>query len=413
MNDKNDWSPDKLYPEPNSIQVSHFSGEERQRIDKIKKQNNSVSPDFISNFTKQVEREQRTASDTGHKKQRFTFSSITLNGSSEQMEKQMLKDVYVLDGIALLGQSTVIYGSPNFGKTLIVIWLIIDAIKKGNFRPDNLMYINADDSHKGLTLKLRLAEQYGFHMTAPGYNNFRACNLTEMLRDFVAFDEARGKIIVLDTLKKFTDLMDKKAGSEFGVIAREFTARGGTLISLAHVNKHKNVDGKSVMAGTTDISDDADCVFVGDVVSDTNEKIVELRNTKDRGDIQKKISFSYDQTEKDYFRLLDTVHKMDIDEAELRRKADQNTVFIRDNQRIISYIKELIYSGVNSQKEILTLVNEMHNCSQKKTRAILNTLTGNSQDDGKLWTYSAVSKNRYVYRLLSKYEDRQMKKCAS
>ncbi|MCP4503540.1 MAG: hypothetical protein GY822_26715 [Deltaproteobacteria bacterium] len=96
---------------------------------------------------------------------------------------------------------------------------------------------------------------------------------------------------------------------------------------------------------------------------------------------------------------------MDNEKANQKRKSDQNKQFINENSHIINYIKELIYSGVNSQKEILTMVNEMHNHPQKKTRTILNTLTGNTPDNGKLWTYSATSKNRYVYRLLSKYEN--------
>lgn len=402
-NSNDEWSPEALdrdhpadVPEPESSRGRLMNSD-------------GISPGLIKSLGKKNNYVNRVDDETKElfepKKPRFTFDSITLNGNSKKMEEQMLKDVYVLDGVALLGQSTVIYASPNFGKTLIVLWLIIKAVENGNFEPSDLMYINADDSHKGLTLKLRLAEKYGVHMTAPGYNNFRANNLVQMLRDFVIYDEARGKIIVLDTLKKFTDLMDKKAGSEFGVIAREFTAKGGTLISLAHVNKNKDSDGKSIMAGTSDISDDADCIFIGDVISDTSEKIVELRNTKDRGEVQKKISFSYDQTEKDYFKLLGTVSKMDNDKAGLKRKADQNKQFINENIQIINYIKELIYSGVNSQKEIINLCNENHNAAKNKTHKLLNRFTGNNPDEGKLWKRVARDKNRYEYRLLLKYEN--------
>ena len=34
--------------------------------------------------------------------------------------------------------------------------------------------------------------------------------------------------------KKFTDLMDKRMSTDFGIIARGFVSAGGTLIALAH-----------------------------------------------------------------------------------------------------------------------------------------------------------------------------------
>jgi len=232
----------------------------KQELDKIF----AIGDEVSKQNKEKLKREEVRLSDASSllrekERPRLTFDSIALNGNSTKMEEQMLEDTYVLMLIAILGQHTAIYAGPNFGKTLIVLWLIIEAINNGNFKPSNLLYINADDNYKGLTQKLKIAEKHGLLMTAPGYNNFQAIHLTKMLREYVIHDEANGKIVILDTLKKFTDLMDKKAGSDFGNVAREFTGKGGTIISLAHVNKKKDSDGKSVMAGTTDISDDADC----------------------------------------------------------------------------------------------------------------------------------------------------------
>ena len=56
-------------------------------------------------------------------------------------------------------------------------------------------------------------------------------------------------MIILDTLKKFTDLMNKKASSEFGKLARTFVGAGGTIIALAHTNKNKDEEGKGVTGG--------------------------------------------------------------------------------------------------------------------------------------------------------------------
>ena len=356
----------------------------------------------VDDYNKTIHAQAAGASSLQPKK-RFTFESISLLGESAKMEKQMLEDVFVLEGIALLGQNTVIYAGPNVGKTLIVLWLIIEAIKKGNFNPGNLMYINDDDTHKGLTQKLKLAEKYGFHMTASGYKGFKAVHLTEMMSDYVRFNEARGKIIILDTLKKFTDLMDKKTGSEFGNTTREFTAKGGTIISLAHVNKHKNAEGKSIKAGTSDIADDADCVYIGDVISNNFEKTIEFINDKNRGDIERKVSFTYDPDEKDYFKLLDSVKRIDPTKVDEIKSAEKDSEFFAENLTVINYIKELIYSGVNSQKEIIKQVNDMQGVSRNRTLKVLNYYTGNNPENGKIWRYVSRENNRYEYRLLEKY----------
>ena len=81
-----------------------------------------------------------------------------LNGESEAMQAKMLKDKYILGHMAILGQFTVFYAKPNAGKTLLIIWMLIEAIKNGNIDAEDVYYVNADDHHKGITHKLSLAE---------------------------------------------------------------------------------------------------------------------------------------------------------------------------------------------------------------------------------------------------------------
>lgn len=95
--------------------------------------------------------------------------------------------------------------------------------------------------------------------------------------------------------------MDKRAASSFGNVARQFVLAGGTLICLAHTNKHKNADGKGVYAGTSDIVDDCDCVFMIDKISESEDFFsktikVEFTNKKSRGNNANKIGFSYEKS---------------------------------------------------------------------------------------------------------------------
>ena len=85
---------------------------------------------------------------------------------SSELEKQAVDDVFVLPGIALMGESTVLFGAPGSAKTLSSMALLIESINAGTIDPDRVFYVNVDDNLKGLTQKLRIAEEYGFHMLA-------------------------------------------------------------------------------------------------------------------------------------------------------------------------------------------------------------------------------------------------------
>lgn len=102
------------------------------------------------------------------------LTRYSLDGQLESLEHDAGSEVQILKGLALLGTLTVFYAMPNFGKTLITIWLLIETIKQGVIDPSRVYYINVDDSLAGLIGKLRIAEEFRFHMVAEGYMGFRA-----------------------------------------------------------------------------------------------------------------------------------------------------------------------------------------------------------------------------------------------
>jgi hypothetical protein len=216
----------------------------------------------------------------------FNLTQFSLKGSSTEMEKKMLVDKFVLGRIAILGQATVIYAKPNTGKTLLALNLLIEVIGASRVEGADVFYVNADDTFRGLVEKTKLAEQYGFHMLAPGHNGFNTKLFVGYLQTMIKENSASGKIIVLDTLKKFADLMDKKTSSEFMRVGRAFVSNGGTLILLAHTNKNRDSEGKVIFGGTSDIVDDVDCAYTLDEISSTlDEKTVMFENIKARGDV--------------------------------------------------------------------------------------------------------------------------------
>ena len=331
------------------------------------------------------------------------LNRFTLNGYSKQFREQMLEDRYILGEMALLGQSTVIYAQPNTGKTLLVLHLLTESIKSGEIESKNVFYINADDSHSGLTEKLELAEEYGFNMLSPGHPReqpFKANMLEFIINDLVRSGEARNKILILDTMKKFTDTMSKKAASAFGEIIRAFVLNGGSAIMLAHVNKHRSDDGKLIYAGTTDAVDDSDCAYTIDTVSEENGiKIVSFQNFKKRGSVVESANYQY--TNADSYRdILNSV--IEVDEEQKSRLLEQKSIddLLTENNHAISVISTNLDSAPLLKTNLVRSAQQALGISRKKVIKILEQHTGESYDDGHRWRIEKGLNNAHYYFLL-------------
>ena len=334
---------------------------------------------------------------------KFTLKQFSLNGQSDEMKKQMLEDKYILGRIAIYGQYTVFYASPNVGKTLLVLWMLIKAIQSGNINGPDVFYINADDDHKGLTYKVALAERYGFQMLAPSYNGFEATKFFQYIRSMINADSAKGKIIVLDTLKKFTDVMSKEKSSEFGKVMRSFVLQGGSVICLGHTNKHKALDGKSVYGGTSDIADDADCYYMLEEIQVSEKsKTVRFENRKSRGDVDKTATFVYTNRKvTDYQELLNSVQTVSESEAEAIAQINAMNNRLLVNQEFIRSIEAAINNGITLKTNLIKFVASDLCVGANKVKRVLDQHTGTRYGKGDRWTFVTGDKNSQTYSLLS------------
>jgi hypothetical protein len=335
--------------------------------------------------------------------QAFSLDMFSLNGMAAEMESKMLDDKFILGRMAILGQSTVFYAKPNAGKTLLTIWLLIEAIKSGEIDGKDVFYINADDNHKGLTYKLKLAEKYGFQMLAPGYNGFDAKMLSSYLAGLVLQEQASGKILILDTVKKFTDIMRKDKASDFGESVRQFVAHGGSVIMLAHVNKHKDDEGKVVYSGTTDLVDDADCAYTLDVVTDdkfSGERTVKFENFKSRGDVALDAVYSYDYSEGlSYYGRLESVKAVSDEERQAAEKQKRLDAMLDRNREAVEAIKDVLREGSQKKTELVKAAHESSGVSRSKIQRALKDHAGKSIADYQYWHLDIQDKNAHVYKL--------------
>ena len=333
----------------------------------------------------------------------FDLGKFSLNGESKKMELQMLDDKFVLGRMAILGQSAVFYAKPNVGKTLLVLWLICDAIQRGELDGGKVFYINADDTHKGLVYKLKLAEERGFHMLAPGYNDFKAADLSIYLLKMVSTQTAKGVVLVLDTTKKFTDLMSKEKGSKFGETVRQFVSHGGTVVMLAHVNKHRDDDKKVVYAGTSDLVDDADCAYTLDIVNEdksTGIRTVVFENFKSRGDSVKEAHYQYNFADgTPYHKRFKSIVAVGEEERKAAEKAQRLITTLERNQTAIEAIRECIRADINQKTTLVKEAAERSGLTKKRISQALADHTGSSPSENQFWHTVIEGKNAHVFHL--------------
>jgi len=333
----------------------------------------------------------------------FDLKKFSLTGQAHNMRKKMLDDKYVLGKMAILGQSTVFYAPPNAGKTLLALWLIIDGIKSGEISGQDVFYINADDNFKGLVHKLELAEKHGFEMLAPGHEGFQSDALHTYLTELVRQNNARGKILILDTVKKFTDLMKKDKASKFGECVRQFVSHGGTVIMLAHTNKHRDEENKVIYSGTTDLVDDADCAYTLDVVTEDKAnglRTVQFTNFKSRGDVASEAVYRYDfadgTTYRERLNSVEAVGQAERQEAEKRKRLD---MMLDKNRNAVEIIKGCIREGISNKTELIAQAHDRSGITKAKISAALRDHTGSTVSDHQFWHVNVKDKNAHVYQL--------------
>lgn len=330
----------------------------------------------------------------------------SLKDSLPELEKQKVQQVLIFGQLVLLGQAVVMYARPNTGKTLILLYLIIQAVKMGLIDPAKLIYINMDDNSSGLVDKVRLAQEYGFHMAADGHRGFQAKEFRVAMEKMIAENSARGVIVILDTLKKFVNTMNKDASREFTGIVRRFCLKGGTVIALSHVNKLTGANGKAVYTGTTDIVDDFDCAYTLETVDEegaSHQKFVEFTNIKRRGDVAMNAAYSYSiERNLPYDELLLSVQEVDPEQLEPIKKAAE----LQSDATVIAAVKSCITEGINTKMRMVDAASKSISASHRLVLQVIEKYTGEDSSKHR-WKFVVRARGAKVYELLDGPNSRQ------
>lgn len=336
-----------------------------------------------------IEKEQQD-----HSKKAYLLK-YSLRGMGSELAAKAAKVEPLLGKVCLRGEATMWYAKPNAGKTLLAVSLIIDAIEQGRISGDAIVYVNMDDNSEGLAEKVSILEDHGVHVVAPGHNGFTAGKLIPALEDMILRDAVHGMVIVIDTVKKVTDLMDKKRSSEFAGWARRCVQKGGTILGLAHTNKRTGADGKLVYAGTSDIVDDFDCAYLlaeREEKTKAGHRIVEFANQKRRGNAADRAVYSYDAREGVSYRdRVGSVEALDSMDFEPLTHAEAVA-----DIAIAGAIVNAIKAGTVQKMELIDEVRKTLKVPRRKVDAVLDYYCGST------WDFDVKDRGAKVYRLLQR-----------
>ncbi len=324
-----------------------------------------------------------------------------------EIEANMKNDMYIFPDLALSGQITLFYAKPNTGKTIFFLRFIQDAIKDKRIDGKNVFYVNADDSYGGLCAKAKLADQYGFNMISPQEAGVSHSKILALLDEVSSAAEADGMIILLDTLKKFADMMSKRSQADLYNVLRRVIAKGGTVIIAGHANKHNDPDGNLVYEGTSDTMNDVDCVYSMYRMSpaDDETQIVEFRREKDRGKVIPKVSYQYTKSaDIGYREMLESVTKLDEDEAsQINTQARHKEIKEKYEAELLFVSGQLKTNGKMNQSALVTALKDDPDLSHEITARSLKTALKNLTDV--VWTAKRGDRNALVYTLIGSEAD--------
>lgn len=325
----------------------------------------------------------------------------SLRGDGAKLEARAADTKPLLGDFVMQGQATMIYAQPNAGKTLTVLRLCLDAIEAERIDPDNLFYINADDSERGLAEKVRLLEEAGAHVLAPSRKGLKHSQFSEKLQRAADEDSARGTFVIIDTLKKFTNLMDKRQSSDFAQVCRSYVMAGGTIIALGHTAKSQNSDKTPRYQGTTDILEDFDAVYVAEPMTAKpgfNEKVIRFTQLKSRAEAPDVVAYAY-STEaglsyREKVASLRPVYPEELDGHSLEdERFDENSLIAE----IRSYICRFPNNG---QEKIVKAMSNGGDYPRAAVRRVLDRRTG-TDPNKHLWNYRRGDRGVRNYYLLT------------
>ena len=169
---------------------------------------------------------------------------------------------WLFPNLVIKGQILTVIAMSGGGKSTIFMEHVLPHIIEKHDM--NILYLDCDspaDDHRRIDARVsEIGEK--FEWVNPLTHTKPAEHLTNILRDLVTegfrLDDT---VLVLDTLKKFTDMLNKRDVKAFFELMRQLSTLGATVILLGHANKYRDKAGCLVFEGVGDVKSDTDAMI--------------------------------------------------------------------------------------------------------------------------------------------------------
>ena len=278
------------------------------------------------------------------------FDDLVL--SSEDVKK-MADAKFLIDNMIVRGHMAAYVSPGNGGKTTIFIHLCEVLAARGL----KVLYINVDGSPGDLKRHHAHAEKHGYKVIAPDAKDGKSTEDVLVILRAIAKGSARcdDLVLIIDTLKKFVDVINKNHAKGFYNLLRAITVKGATICLLGHTNKYKDEDGKSIFEGTADLRNDLDELIYLDNFKDevANTLAVTTRPDKVRAEFSPRTFI------------------INLDDRSVTEADSVINILSKDDRELLDQIKAAITSGKSSQKDIIDAVKAATIFGDKKIREAL------------------------------------------
>ena len=325
------------------------------------------------------------------------FKGLLTMEVTEEIIKNIADAKFAWRQLIPQGHMVVICSKANGGKTTLMVQIAGDMAKDGY----RVLYINADASASDIKYYAHHALDYGYTLINPDLTNGTADEVMEELRQIsLAEGDFSKVVIVLDTLKKFGDMMNKSKSKLFNSLLRTLTAKGITVICLAHTNKYEDKDGMPIYEGTGDLRNDFDeLIYLMPVKNPDGTTTVSTLKDKTRADIRDE-SFII-TADREVRRLDHHVNTLAINECQKN---------LADDHAVINFILEHISPISKTTTELRTIaIDNSIKYSRNRLDAVLRRYCAGNSPDPK-WTASPASTIGFKYGVIDPEYAEQLRK---
>jgi hypothetical protein len=248
----------------------------------------------------------------------------------------------------------------NGGKTLLASLAARELSDIGY----KVYYMQEDAAVGDLKEMQQQAEEHEYRLVSSVLGETNTDEILDDLRKWTNSDINLSEyVLIFDTLKKFSEVMNKDRSKQFFKLMRTLTVRGATVLLLGHSNKNLTNDGKLIFEGVGDNRNDVDeLMYIHSLVSDSSNRITfTITPDKVRSKVEK-VSFTYDKDTREVNPLDSAVDLM----SELQIQQLQE----RDAGIIANIINEIMYS----EQQVTILANKVSQAmgiGDKKVRACI------------------------------------------